>query len=56
MNAKHNHPRVDIIEDIGEFEIFIPAMNIIQAIADLISGDNIKLGKKKLKPSPSSGP
>lgn len=38
MNRKHNHPRLDLVKHIGEFQVLIPCMDIAQAIADLYFG------------------
>lgn len=35
MNRKHNHPGLYLVKYVGEFEVFVPSVDIAQAVTDL---------------------
>ena len=49
MNRKHDHPRLYLIKYVGESEIFIPCMNVAQAIADFYFRRENKTFKKEIE-------
>ena len=49
MDAEHDHPGKDLVKNIGEFQVFIPAVNIIQAVADLDLWGKNKTGEIEIE-------